>query len=132
MAEQRVLAFFKRLENGKEDWIDVHRYPNIHGTLAHIRKQLPTNPAYSLSRGRFLMRRTQRFRHAVTTLIRRHRKRCNLWFKYTRWAVLEHLQQQFEIEYDLGLRSGPSQSRAKAEASIYEMFPTIARMSLDK
>lgn len=129
--ERRVLSFFKRLQNREVDWIDVEKYPNVFGTIRQIRKALPEYPACVLSRGRFLMKRTDRLRNIAITLIWRLRRRCNLWFEYTRKAVLFHLREQFEIEYELGLRNGPSQSEAKAEAAIYEAFPTIARMSVD-
>ena len=129
--KKRALTLLKQVSDGQEAFVDVLSVPNPSMTMQYVRLHLDEFPSLFLSQRRFLMPRRHRLRYVVKRVIHQNRRRCNLWFRTARKAVIHYLAEQFDAEYDLGLRSGPRQSKLKAECTMFESFPHISAMSAD-
>jgi hypothetical protein len=123
----QILSSVRRTGNP----VELSTVTNARETTRHIRSSLDQFPDLAVVRGR-LIRRDRRLRDAVGCVMQARRRVVDTWASVVRLAVVQHLKEQFVIEYGLTLRrvnprSGVEASAlCKAEAAIYEQFPTIA------
>ena len=125
--EARAMELLRSIDAGSVSSMDTSQLINKRETLKYIRQWLPQFPSVVLA-GRTLTRKDYRFRdilrRVVRKMIQQNRRRCELWARYVKCAVLKHLECKFNSCTE---RIPAVSSMCKAEADIYVSFPTIAK-----
>ena len=126
--EQRAINALTHVQNNPRECIDLTTLANYKSTKQFVLAHLAWYPKLVLH-GTCLLYNRQNFRFiaAVKKVICEIRTRRNKWALLARQVVLKHLEEQYQIEYELGFRvQRTCSAAAKAEAQIYEVYPTMA------
>jgi hypothetical protein len=125
--ERRALQLLQRVHSLRVVE-NLNDYPST--TLPYIKTHLVEYPHLTLL-GKKLVHKNQRFKTVVKQVIIKNRVGINRWAKIVQDIVLLTLARDFKKEYHIGevritSHSIDSSSAAKADAHIWQAFPTIA------
>jgi hypothetical protein len=126
-AEIRALQIMQRVSVSSKTE-DLNDYPKT--TLKFVKSNLYKYPSLALFGSKLLIK-NQRLKQAVKRIITQNRCAANKWASIVYKIVLLNIFKDFKMQYHIGEErtangSIESCAAAKADAHIWQAFPTIA------